>query len=43
MVTIPKGSFDIGRAPGGEVREGVPEANRHGGERRITIDSFALG
>jgi len=44
MVTIPKGSFDMGPAPGEEQREGVPEANRQGPQHRVTIDySFALG
>ena len=28
MVTIPKGSFEMGPVPGEEEREGVPEASR---------------
>ena len=44
MVTIPKGSYEMGPAPGEEQREGVPVANRQSLQRRITIDySFALG
>jgi formylglycine-generating enzyme len=44
MVTIPKGSYEMGPAPDEEQREGVPVANRQGLQRRITIDySFALG
>jgi formylglycine-generating enzyme required for sulfatase activity len=44
MVTIPKGAFEMGPAPGEEERERVPTERRQGSQRRITIDySFALG
>ena len=44
MVRLPKGSFEMGPAPGEEEREGVPEARRQGGQRHITTGySFALG
>ena len=44
MVTIPKGFYEMGPAPGEEQREGVPPENRHRKQRKITIGySFALG
>ncbi len=44
MVTIPKGSFEMGPAAGEEEREHVPADRRQGAQRRITLDySFAIG
>jgi formylglycine-generating enzyme required for sulfatase activity len=44
MMTIAKGAFDMGPAPGEEEREGIPASNRQGAQRTVTIGySFAMG
>src|SRR5881394_480986 len=44
MVTIPKGAFNMGPAPGEEEREGIPASTRQGAQRTVTIGySFAMG